>query len=297
MITEKIRNIIVNTSVESEERRFGKQTLDEALITFGGKAYPKFGNIVILAGGAGSGKGFVKDKLMGIEGFVFDVDKLKNLVRFSIKIAKRLWDEHGVDINTLRGNNALKNSENVSKLHEIVADYLNLDNKRLAALYTSVLTANPDRKPNLIFDVTLSSLTKLYSLTEQVSQLGYEKKSIHIVWVVNDIEVAKEQNAKRERVVPTEILVNTHRGASHSLNDIVNMGSGLTRYMDGDIVFAFNKVGIDSELVRSKNGGGYIKKSNYFYVKRVGRPPTPSVELSQEIRNKIRSYVPREVQW
>lgn len=30
--------------------------LQEALITFGGKAYPKFGNIVILAGGAGSGK-------------------------------------------------------------------------------------------------------------------------------------------------------------------------------------------------------------------------------------------------
>lgn len=33
-------------------------SLDEALITFGGKAYPKFGQVVILAGGAGSGKGF-----------------------------------------------------------------------------------------------------------------------------------------------------------------------------------------------------------------------------------------------
>ena len=30
-------------------------SLDEALITFGGKAYPKFGQVVILAGGAGSG--------------------------------------------------------------------------------------------------------------------------------------------------------------------------------------------------------------------------------------------------
>ena len=35
--------------------------LQEALITFGGKPYPKFGNIVILAGGAGSGKGFIRD--------------------------------------------------------------------------------------------------------------------------------------------------------------------------------------------------------------------------------------------
>ena len=34
------------------------KSLQEKLITFGKKAYPKFGNVVILAGGAGSGKGF-----------------------------------------------------------------------------------------------------------------------------------------------------------------------------------------------------------------------------------------------
>ncbi len=38
--------------------------LSEALITFAGQAYPKFGNVIILAGGAGSGKGFIKDKLI-----------------------------------------------------------------------------------------------------------------------------------------------------------------------------------------------------------------------------------------
>lgn len=46
----------------------------EKLITFGGKAYPRSGNIVIMAGGAGSGKGFVKDRLIGLEGYTFDVD-------------------------------------------------------------------------------------------------------------------------------------------------------------------------------------------------------------------------------
>lgn len=33
-----------------------EQSLDEKLITFGGKAYPKFGQIILLSGGAGSGK-------------------------------------------------------------------------------------------------------------------------------------------------------------------------------------------------------------------------------------------------
>ena len=55
------------------------QFISEALITFGKSAYPKFGNIVILAGGAGSGKGFQKNNLLGIEGTNVDVDAIKEL--------------------------------------------------------------------------------------------------------------------------------------------------------------------------------------------------------------------------
>ncbi|UQJ94980.1 hypothetical protein IANJMKHF_00074 [Klebsiella phage CPRSA] len=61
-------------------KQFTESTLTEALITFGGRAYPKFGQVVILAGGAGSGKGFTLEKLLGIEGITLDVDALKKLV-------------------------------------------------------------------------------------------------------------------------------------------------------------------------------------------------------------------------
>src|SRR6056300_1642925 len=95
----------------------------EKLITFGGQAYPKFGNIVIMAGGAGSGKGFVKDKLVGIEGKVFDVDELKTLAAKTPAIRKKVKDEFGVDLENLAAN--LKEPENVAKLHEIIGDALN----------------------------------------------------------------------------------------------------------------------------------------------------------------------------
>jgi hypothetical protein len=129
------------------------------------------------------------------------------------------------------------------------------------------------------------------------------------VWVVNDIEVAKAQNKKRDRVVPTDILVNTHRGASATMNDIVNMGNGLKKYMDGDIVFAFNKVGVDSELVKSgksgkkigmkgkTEGGQYLKDAEYFYVKRKGARAIPVAKLDKQIRMKISKYVPKGVEW
>ena len=272
-----------------------QQELIEKLITFGGQAYPKFGNIIIMAGGAGSGKGFVKDNLIGAEGFVFDVDALKSLASKTPAIRKKVKDELGVDLENLAAN--LKNPDNVAKLHEIIGDYLNLDDKRMKAFYTSILTADPARKPNIIFDVTLKDLRKLEKLTRQVKQLGYTSDNINLVWVVNDIEVAKAQNAKRDRTVPVEILVNTHRGASQTMLDIINMGKELKRYLDGDIVFAFNKVGVDSTLVKSGRGGQYIKDANYFYVKRKGQDVVSQQNLSKDLRYKIASYVPKNVEW
>ena len=64
--------------------------LIEKLIQFNqGRQY---GQIVFLAGGAGSGKGFVKDKLLGVEGMVFDVDAMKTLAMKSPKINQKVKD-------------------------------------------------------------------------------------------------------------------------------------------------------------------------------------------------------------
>ena len=271
------------------------EALLEKLITFGGKAYPKFGNIVIMAGGAGSGKGFVLGKLVGIEGKVLDVDELKTLASKTPAIIKRVKSELGVDLPDLA--KSLKDPENVGKLHSIMGDYLQLDRRREKALYTSILAADPERKPNIIFDVTLKDLPKLEKIAREAAMLGYDKKNIHIVWVVNDIEVAQQQNKARARTVPSEILVNTHRGAANTMGDIINMGTRLKKYMDGDIVFAFNKVGVDASLAKSGKGGSYVKDANYFYVKKQGKAPTSVDQLDKDIRRKIASYVPKNVDW
>lgn len=270
-------------------------TLLEKLITFGGKAFPKFGNVIIMAGGAGSGKGFVKDNLVGAEGFTFDVDELKTLAAKAPQIRKKIMDLEGIDLKTLSKD--LKNPENVSELHRIIGEVLKLDSKKTKALYTSILTADPERKPNIIFDVTLKSLTKLSKISKQVKDLGYDAKNIHIVWVVNDVEVAKTQNAKRARTVPVEILINTHRGVSQTMADIIGMGKTLKKYLDGDIVFAFNKVGVDSKVAKSGRGGSYVKDANFFYIKRAGKDITPMDKMTRDLKAKIQAYVPKGIDW
>jgi hypothetical protein len=278
----------------------------EKLITLGGQAYPKFGQVVILAGGAGSGKGFQLSTLLGIQGKVFDVDALKQLAIKSKVFAAKVKKETGYDLSKFD----LGVPENVSKLHDILGSTYSIDKKDQKRVFTGIMAAAPDRKPNLIFDVTMKNLAKLDSISRNVTSLGYEKKNIHIVWVVNDIEVAIEQNLGRDRVVPEEILIGTHEGVALTMKKVLDMGNKLSKYMDGDIWFTFNKVGVDTTLDKSKSaqsttpvfkrktsGGSFVSKADYFRVKQKGKPQLPSDKLGSAIYHKIKSYVPKIDSW
>lgn len=267
--------------------------LDEALITFGNKAYPKFNQVVILAGGAGSGKGFISGKLMGIEGQTLDVDRLKELAMASVKLAGRIKSETGHDINKFD----MKKPENVSTIHGLLSGKGGIISANQKRIFTSVALAASDRKPNLIFDVTLKDMKKVVEISRQVELLGYEKGNVHLVWVMNDINVAMKQNKERSRVVPEDILVSTHEGAHMTIKKLLAMGEGTRSYLDGDMWIAFNKVGVDTDVIKSAAGGMYIKKANAIKIKDKGKAPTRATELEAEIVRKIAAYAPNSETW
>ena len=284
-----------------------KEYLNEKLITFNKKAYPKFGNVVILAGGAGSGKGFVRSNLLGIEGHTFDVDAMKSLVMNSWKLSKKIKDETGKDVKSFN----LKNPKDVSSIHSIVKKY-HLDDKWEHKTFKSILLSDASRKPNLIFDVTLKDITKLYNLSNDIEELGYDKNNIHIVWVINDVEIAVEQNKERSRTVPEEILLDTHKGSAMTMKDILDMGSKLKKFMDGDIWFSFNKIDVDTKVNKSKiendsnvrisksgskKQGSYIEEANYIKVKEAGKKQLSSKDISKKLYDKIASYTPEINKW
>lgn len=242
---------------ESNQELFTREYLVESyeqimekLITVGGKAYPNFGNVVIMAGGAGSGKGFVQSTLLGVEGKTFDVDGLKELAMASdklVEIIKR--DYKGVDISKFD----LRQPADVKKLHEIIGDKLGLPKKQISnLLQMGNFDKSSERKPNLIFDVTMKNIDKLEDISKNVTRMGYDKKNIHIVWVVNDIKVSIEQNIGRDRVVPKDILMNTHKGAAVTMASLINGSVDVSKYMDGDIWLAFNQKGVDSTVIMGK---------------------------------------------
>lgn len=272
---------------------FAGKTLSEKLITFGGKAYPKFGQVLILAGGSGSGKGFVLDNIVGIEGNVIDVDTLKRLAVSSTKFAARVEDDLGYSIKSLD----LTKPENVSKIHTILSDMFNITGRNEQRLFAAALSAPADRKPNLIFDVTLKDLTKLESISRNVLELGYDKENIHLVWVINDIKVANKQNKERSRVVSDEILQASHEGVSQTMAKLVSDDTTAQKYLDGDIWFVFNKAGADVEFDKSDAGGRSVTKANYVKVKEQGSQPTNMKDLDPALVQKIVEYTPKTINW
>lgn len=239
-----------------------------------------------------SGKGFVKDNLLGIEGMVFDVDRLKELLVASMKFNAKVKDQFGVDLKQID----FKNTDDVSTLHEIVST-LGIPDKKTESAVKAVLLADPTRKPNLIFDVTLKDLTKFFNIIRQIQQMGYYKKNISLVWILNELEIALKQNAKRSRTVAPEILISTHKGASYTMTEILNMGGNLSQYMDGDIWLVFNKASVDSDVAKSGAGGMYIKNANYVQLKKQSGEVIDVTKLEASIVGKIKKYVPNPEVW
>ena len=114
--------------------------LEEKLIVYnGGK---KYGQVVFLAGGAGSGKGFASGKFMQRELFkVRDVDAWK-MAFLKLASTTRKYPE-------LR-NLKLTSPDDVFKLHMFIKN-LGIKGRSLQLLLKDV---RPDRLPNIMFDIT-----------------------------------------------------------------------------------------------------------------------------------------------
>jgi hypothetical protein len=233
-----------------------------------------------MAGGIRSGKGFVKDQLPDIEGYTFQVDILQSMVGWRMADAKKVKDELGLEIKEIFANQ--NDPQSVSRLHEIIAERPGAKDERLHALYVSIISGAADSKPNLILDVTLKDLRKLDNLARGAKALGYGSDKIHLVWVVDDIEVAREKNATSGTVQP-EILSNIHVRVAETMHDILNMGKEIRKYMDGDLFIALNAVGLE--------------ETDRICVKRSGMDPVPFAEINKDVRRRIASYVPKGAIW
>jgi|14BtaG_2_1085337.scaffolds.fasta_scaffold00448_31 hypothetical protein len=247
-IQSEIKSQLSESVNESEQ-------LDEKLITFSNRS--PYGQIVFMAGGAGSGKGFAIDNFIDAAGFkVRDVDEMKKSVgkldqlgKFSVdkwykKYGNKLKPKDKAHIEEFvlgRGMAIadvaadLKNPNNVMSLHLIV-DAMGLKDKWLINMLKG--KQNKETLPNLLFDITAKKVGSITSVIKPLVDAGYDSKNIHLIWVLTNYHLAVKQNKERSRVVPDDILLLTHEGAAKTIWSILT--SGLPKGLDGRIDVILN---------------------------------------------------------
>ncbi|MDB2399751.1 hypothetical protein N9W01_00635 [bacterium] len=235
-----------------------EEQLDEKLITYNNRK--PYGQVVFLAGGAGSGKGFAGSNFLDSAGFkVRDVDEMKKQLQVMNRIGKidvgTIIRKYGKKIKpkdmdlinkvfnsetatgikqTLR-NLDLKNPDHVYVLHLLVKS---MGIKEKSLMYLLKGKDNPETLPNIMFDITAKDLSDITDVIPQLKKAGYDAKNIHLTWILTNYVTAMKNNKNRSRMVPEDILLKTHEGAANTVWSLVTRA--LPKGMGGRVDVVLN---------------------------------------------------------
>jgi hypothetical protein len=274
----------------------------------------KYGQIVFLAGGAGSGKGFaVQHFMQGSEFKIRDVDELKIafqkldalgkfttqdlLDKYGDKISERdkdLIKKELIDKKLRMNQLDLKTPTHVYILHVLVRA-TDVKNKTLELMLAG---AEKGQLPNLIFDSTFKEVEDMTDVLPKLFAAGYEPKNIHVSWVLTNYQIAIKNNKSRARVVPEDILLATHAGAAQTVYNLVTTAMPPT--VQGGVYVILNNPEntifiVDpktNKAYKDKKGNPVIKDFKYLTLKEPGKPAKKELDVKKQLLTWIRDNVP-----
>jgi hypothetical protein len=169
---------------------------------------------------------------------------------------------------------------------------------------------NKETLPNLLFDITAKKVSSITDVIKPLMDAGYDSNNVHLIWVLTNYQIAVDRNKDRDRVVPDDILLDTHEGAGKTIWSILTkiLPKGLNGRIDVILNNTENtiyhiqptirkgkKVGVVSDFLSlpvKKQGGGIVPekiwKSQLYSWIRKNAPAT--LDLDQTI-NKDEEYM------
>lgn len=250
----------------------------------------KYGQIVFMAGGAGSGKGFAKTHFLEGDKFkVRDVDEWKKSFIRLAELKKKYKEIRGLD---------LRRPKDALKLHKFIKEK-GIKEKTLDLL---LVNARQGILPNILFDITLKDRGSVTEILPSLIAAGYDAKNINIVWALTDFAVAIKQNRdpERGRVVPDDIMLQTHEGAATTMFKFIK--SGTPRGLNGGVYIVLGGAK-NTVLYRDAEGRAIktgkkkdtivVKDFSYLTMKEPGKKMTTNSGLQKKAFDWIMTNAPR----
>lgn len=249
-----------------------------------------------------SGKGFASKTFMEAEKFkIRDVDEWKKAFLKLAQLKNRNPELKNLD---------LKVGDDVFALHQFVKGYRNgvrvkgkdVKDNTLNLLLSDV---KADRLPNIIFDITGKEMADFEEVVPRLVEVGYEAKNIHVAWVLTDFKVAYTANLTRDRVVPGQVFLDTHKGAAKTMQKLIDnkkMPTGAngrfvvimnnrtnTVFFNTGDVYKGRKVDLKNQKdVKAVGVSGFY----YITVKDAGKPFRPEEAWKEELHKQVVANVP-----
>lgn len=220
---------------------------ENRVINFGNTVYPKFGWCVILGGGGGSGKGWVVNHQLPIDGRIVNVDD---------------WKKYYARMNGIEYNP--RDPRQVSDIHHAIS------NKRWKQKTIDNIM-NPQihdkrKLPNIIFDMTAKNpYHDVIGLAEDMQDYGYKTM---LVWVVATRHEAIIRNLQRSRRIPDEILHHTYNELMDNMPKFLQ-GSYATECLDDAWIIFSSAPNIDRSDLKgdeTKTAAVQLKRGQKGFV-------------------------------
>ena len=283
-------------------KKFSQFLTEKLILISNGK---KYGQIVFLVGGAGSGKGFALQNFMEKEKFkVRDVDEWKTAL---LRMAKMVDDPEKWAKMKARGTHLspekykeIKNFDltkpaDVFAFHKIV-DKMDIKSKTLDMMMNFATGKDKGTLPNVVFDITAKSFNDIAKFMPQLLLTGYNPANIHIVWVLTNYSIALSNNLdpSRGRIVPEDIMLMTHKGVAQTMFDYIGV-QGKKLAINGQIHVILNNRENTIYWGDPKKKGeklDVIKDFKYLTLKERGKPIKKEKSIQRQLYQWIVDNIP-----
>ena len=231
---------------------------------------PNEGQVIIMAGSAGSGKNFAIDNFtdIGNKFKVLDIDEIQKLVMKSNIIYKR-FKEFLVKIDSpyknfsdrdLRDPIIFKDSEFVNTIYDFMT-VNQIPQTRLGVFLRT--NNNKERLPNIVLNTTFGNVESIKDKIQILLDNDYKKENINLLWVFTSREESMARNLQRDRSVKDDFLQDNFKSTVSNMKKFVAKEAGiLNNYIQGKFWVVIN-----TDLLTTYYDSGMVKDFKYITLK------------------------------
>lgn len=231
---------------------------------------PNEGQVIVMAGSAGSGKNFAIDNFtdIGNKFKVLDIDEIQKLVLKSKIIFKRFEEflektsspYRNYSERDLRDPVMFKDSEFVDTIYDFMT-VNRIPQTRLGVFLKT--NNNKERLPNIVLNTTFGNVDNIKSKIDTLIEHGYKPENIHLLWVITTKSESMARNLQRDRSVKGDYLDSNYTNTVKNMKDFISKKTGiLNRYIQGKFWVVIN-----TDLLTSYYSSGVVKDFKYLTLK------------------------------